>query len=63
MLDNYDLWAKHDAEMEAALDRLPRCCCCGESIQDDFLYEINGECLCEGCLRDYYRKPVEDFMQ
>lgn len=63
MLDNYDLWAKHDAEQEAALERLPRCCECDEPIQDDYCYEVNGECVCEGCMTQNHRKWTEDFMQ
>ena len=62
MNDNYDLFVRHDAEQEAWLAKLPRCGCCGEPIQDDYLYEINGEALCEHCLNEYYRKDVENYV-
>lgn len=60
--DNYDRFAAHDAEQERLLDKLPRCCECDEPIQDDYLYEINGEYICESCLKDNYRKSVDSVM-
>ena len=62
MLDAYDLWEMHDAEQERKLDKLPRCECCGEPIQDDYLYEINGEYICEECLTENHRKSVDSVM-
>lgn len=50
------------AAEERALERLPRCSECDEPIQDDFCYEINGELICEDCLKGY-RRSTEDFMQ
>lgn len=52
-----------DAEKQAELDRQPTCYECGEKIQEDFLYEINGECICERCLKDNHRKHTEDFIE
>ena len=60
--DNYDLFEAHEAEQERWLDMLPRCCECDEPIQDDYLYEINGEYICERCLKDNYRKSVDSVM-
>lgn len=45
--DNYDLFARHDAEQEAQLKKLPECSECGEHIQDEEAYYINGEWICE----------------
>lgn len=59
MLDNYDLFEMHDAEQERWLAKLPVCVECGEPIQDDYLYEINGEYVCEDCLKELYRKSVD----
>ena len=48
-------------EAEArALAKLPRCSECDNPIQDDFCYEINGELMCEECLKEY-RRSTEDF--
>ena len=57
--DNYDMWARHDAEQEAELQKLPKCDKCGKPIQDDYCYDIEGECICEKCLNKHYRKSVE----
>ena len=61
--DNYDLWAAHDAKQERLLDKLPKCSNCGEHIQDDYCYQIDGGLICEHCLNAYYRADVEDFME
>lgn len=47
---------------EEYLEKLPKCTCCGEPIQDDFLYYINGETLCEDCMNNNYRDVTENFM-
>ena len=58
MIDNYALWEAHDREQEEALEKLPVCDCCGERIQDEYYYDIDGEILCEECLKDRYRREV-----
>lgn len=60
--DNYDLWEAHDKEQERALEKLPVCGECGEPIQDDFAYKIDGEIICEDCLKAYYRVDIEELM-
>lgn len=57
MIDNYGLWERHDAEQEAWLEELPKCDYCGEPIQDEFLYEIQGETLHKECMEEQYKKP------
>lgn len=37
-------------DLERKLEELPICSECGEHIQDDMCYEINGEYLCENCV-------------
>ena len=61
--DNYDLFKRHDAEQQSQLDKLPVCSECGEPIQDDFCFEINGELICESCLENNHKKWVEDFIE
>lgn len=58
--DNYDAWVKHDAEQEAELQKLPECAECGEKIQDEEAYYINGEWICLNCM-DSYRRDVNDY--
>lgn len=48
---------EHESEQDEALESLPKCDQCGEPIQDDYYYEINGERICEGCL-DKYKKYI-----
>ena len=60
--DNYDLWASHDAEQQAQLERLPKCSCCEEHIQEEYCYQINDEIICEHCMVEYFRKDTEDLI-
>lgn len=62
MEDNYSKWEQHQRELDAELERLPVCECCGHPIQDDYTWDIDGELLCDGCAADKYRKHTEDFV-
>jgi len=53
---------RHDRQQEEALDKRPVCCYCGEPIQNDICYEINGEYFCEDCLDMHFRKAVDDII-
>ena len=55
-------FAFHDRQQEEALNKRPVCCYCGEPIQDDFCYEINGDLICEDCLDMHFRKAVDDII-
>lgn len=59
--DNYDAYRQHEAEQEAWLAKRPICCCCKEPIQDDALYDVNGELYCEECMTETFRKWTEDY--
>lgn len=61
--DNYDLWARHEAASERWLAKRPKCVCCGEPIQEDYLYEINDELICIDCMNTRYRKETEYFVE
>ncbi len=54
---------RYEAEQEKALKRLPKCCECGEPIQDDECYEIGDGLICPDCLKDNHRKWVDDYVQ
>lgn len=62
MLDNYDFFVMHDMKQAKWLAKLPRCCCCDEPIQDDFLYDIDGDLYCEDCMRKEFMKYVDDYV-
>ena len=61
MPDNYSLWEAHEAEQEKLLERLPKCRYCGEPIQDDHYFYIDGVIYCEDCLNEKYRRHIEDY--
>lgn len=50
-------------EKENLLAKCPVCIYCNEHIQDEYLYEINDELICEECIKDNFRKPVEDYVE
>ena len=52
-----------DADQQKHLHSLPLCDKCCEPIQDDICYEIDGEILCEDCMKDRYERWTEDFMK
>lgn len=58
--DNYDAFEEYEASQEAELKRLPVCCECDYPIQDEYCFEFEGEYICEKCLKENHRKPVED---
>ena len=57
---DFDRW---DEEQQRQLEKLPKCAYCGEPIQDDIYFEINGEPVCEECLIEHHRKAVEDYVE
>lgn len=53
---------RYCAEQEREMERLPRCSECDEPITDDFCYYINGEYICEECMKDYLiDTPADEF--
>lgn len=60
--DNYDYFKQHEAEQAAWLEKMPECSECGEKIQDESCYEVNGEYICEQCMKDNHRKSTEDLI-
>lgn len=59
-LADYDRYCD---EQERELDKLPKCDYCNEPITDDFYFEINGDIICEECLKDNFRKAVDDYIE
>ena len=53
---------RHDAEQQAELEKLPKCCECEEAIQDEHCFEVNGEYVCERCMNENHRKFTEDLI-
>ena len=60
--DNYDQWEAHERDIEQQLEELPVCEICGEPIQDEHLYLINDEFVCQKCLDRDFRKDTDDYV-
>lgn len=54
---------RYYGEQDEALEKLPKCSICGEAIQDDFLYEINDELVCEECLEREFKRRIEEYVE
>lgn len=52
-LDDFHRLDRERAEFEA---KLPKCDICGQPIQDDQYYQINGDNICPECLDNHFRK-------
>ena len=48
------------ADLERELAKRPKCSECGEHIQDEVYYEIDGKNYCTECLGKYFRRYTED---
>ena len=55
-------FAAYDSDAAYDLSLLPVCSECGEPIQDDMLYEIGGEFICESCM-DGHKHSTEYFIK
>lgn len=51
------------ADKEKELEKFPKCLYCKHHIQDDYLYEINDEVICEECLNQNFRKRTDDYVE
>lgn len=58
-LDDFDRLDRLQAQREA---RLPICEKCVKPIHDEKFFNIEGEILCEECMRDKYEMSTEDWL-
>lgn len=61
--DNLDAFNRHEARQEAQLARMPKCEKCGDYIQDDDLFDIDGVLYHEDCAVDLFRKSTENYIK
>jgi hypothetical protein len=59
-LDDFDRYDRMMASREA---RLPVCDRCHQRINEDEYFDIEGEILCEDCMRDRYSRSTEDYLR
>ncbi len=53
---------RHEAEQEAWLRKRPVCVYCGHHIQEENLFDINGELYHEQCAQSEFKKYTEDYI-
>jgi len=53
---------RHEEELQKQLDELPICDECGEPIQTEDLYDIDGVLFCENCMEGH-RRSVEEYTE
>lgn len=57
---------RHEDRLYEALIQRPKCCCCEEPIQDDDLFDFDGELVCPECVIDYindnHKKRTVDYI-
>ena len=56
--DNYTFWEQNEFRQEEALRKMPVCEYCGEHIQDEYAYCIEGTWICEKCMNEHFRREV-----
>ena len=59
--DHYSQWEAHQAEIDRHLAKLPLCAECGEPIQSEWLYDLDGELVCESCM-ECHRQSVDNYI-
>ena len=59
--DNYDQWEAHNRKQEARLRKRPICSHCGKHIQDERIWDINGELYHPDCAEEEFCKWTEDY--
>lgn len=60
MIDNYDLYRCKESGDYAWLIKRPECCMCGEHIQEEEALYLDGEWICEQCIKDNMREVEND---
>jgi formylmethanofuran dehydrogenase subunit E len=61
--DNYDAFCEHEASQESLLEKLPKCADCGEPIQEEHLFDINGDLFCYECAKSNFKRDTENYMR
>lgn len=54
---------RYDRKLAREEAKLPVCCCCDNAIYDDYCIEFNDELYCFECIKKYYTKRTEDYIE
>ena len=62
--DNYDMFERHDRQMEDRLDRCPKCALCGEPIQDEYGYRVedDNDLFCWDCALQWLHDVAAEYI-
>ena len=54
---------RYQEEQDKQLQKMPKCSHCKKHIQDDHLFDIDGELYCEEHAYELFRKSVDDYVE
>ena len=55
-------FARHDREQAKREEQLPKCDYCNQPIQDERLFDIEGNLYHKECAADEFRRWTEDYI-
>lgn len=61
--DNYSLWEDRERQQEAWLARRPKCVHCNQPIQDERVFDVEGELYHVDCFNESHLKWTEDYIE
>lgn len=62
MSDPYRAWEEKTRREDAWLARRPRCYQCGEHIQSNKLFDVDGILYHRSCFIEQHERPTEDYI-
>lgn len=60
MQDNHDRFEQYDRRQQQMLSARPVCVMCGEHIQSEYCWQLEGGLICESCIEEC-RCETEDY--
>lgn len=52
-MDNYGMWERYQDAMDKRLARRPVCSICGEHVQENTYYNLDGTLYCHECMDSF----------
>lgn len=59
--DNLDMFNAYSARQEEMLSKMPQCSDCGDFIQAEHLFNVNGDLFCFDCMKANFERETEDY--
>lgn len=54
---------RHEANLQKELNKQPVCVDCDEPIQDDHLFDVDGDLFCEECMIANFKRNTENYIK